>query len=299
MTNTREEPLNIHECFVEREVFDSAMYPKPRLRWTPDLHDQFVKAVNDLGGADKATPKAILNLMRVQGLTLFHLKSHLQKFRLGKTARRLWRQQYVPTIYYCKKDEISPPITREDHQESSIPTPFDRNGFSHECRIKTQSADTYRNLYPLVQPQGVKDMAPEQTTSTVNLNQQTVKSAATAVKLETNQLATGPALLPLFPPIPAFEMIDTNSYAPEWSELLDGGEKKPVIPPLLADNASSMDDYLNCLGSRHASLMFGSFFDDVESFSKANENDLAMDVGVVGPSQTSDFCTGVVVSGFP
>ena len=25
---------------------------KPRLKWTPDLHDRFVEAVNQLGGAD-------------------------------------------------------------------------------------------------------------------------------------------------------------------------------------------------------------------------------------------------------
>ncbi|KAL0321020.1 UNVERIFIED_CONTAM: protein PHR1-LIKE 2 [Sesamum radiatum] len=52
--------------------------PKPRLRWTADLHDRFVDAVTQLGGPSKATPKAILRTMGVKGLTLFHLKSHLQ-----------------------------------------------------------------------------------------------------------------------------------------------------------------------------------------------------------------------------
>lgn len=57
---------------------------KPRLRWTVDLHERFVDAVAQLGGATKATPKALLRTMGVKGLTLFHLKSHLQKYRMGK-----------------------------------------------------------------------------------------------------------------------------------------------------------------------------------------------------------------------
>ncbi|KAK9151707.1 hypothetical protein Syun_010016 [Stephania yunnanensis] len=56
----------------------------PRLRWTPDLHDHFLHAIHQLGGEDKATPKQVWEAMDIKGLTLSHVKSHLQMYRSMK-----------------------------------------------------------------------------------------------------------------------------------------------------------------------------------------------------------------------
>ena len=59
---------------------------KQRLRWTPQLHKRFVEAVSLLGGLDLATPKGIMQFMEVEGMSIQHVKSHLQKYRLQDSA---------------------------------------------------------------------------------------------------------------------------------------------------------------------------------------------------------------------
>ncbi|KAL6190434.1 hypothetical protein ACLB2K_036831 [Fragaria x ananassa] len=53
----------------------------PPVMWTPELHHCFVRAVERLGGHEKATPKLVLQIMNVEGLSIAHVKARLQMYR--------------------------------------------------------------------------------------------------------------------------------------------------------------------------------------------------------------------------
>ncbi|CAN1859710.1 Putative Myb family transcription factor At1g14600 [Linum perenne] len=78
----------------------------PRLRWTPHLHQCFVHAVDRLGGEDRATPKMVLQIMDVKGLTISHVKSHLQMYRSMK-HEQLMQGTSSPTYYDYNDYQIS------------------------------------------------------------------------------------------------------------------------------------------------------------------------------------------------
>ncbi|KAI3452631.1 hypothetical protein Pfo_009295 [Paulownia fortunei] len=65
----------------DRVCGDPSSLKKARVVWTVDLHQKFVRAVNQIG-FEKVGPKKILDLMGVPWLTRENVASHLQKYRL-------------------------------------------------------------------------------------------------------------------------------------------------------------------------------------------------------------------------
>ncbi|CAL5406117.1 unnamed protein product [Camellia sinensis] len=97
--------------------------PKPRLRWTPELHARFVDAVNQLGGPFEATPKNIMNVMDIDELTLYQLKSHLQKYRLRNSKPHKEDTYIVSSDRHRKRSKSSAPILEGPSGSSSFVPP--------------------------------------------------------------------------------------------------------------------------------------------------------------------------------
>ncbi|XP_039016528.1 putative Myb family transcription factor At1g14600 [Hibiscus syriacus] len=100
----------------------------PRLRWTSDLHQCFVHAVERLGGEDRATPKMVLQIMDVKGLTISHVKSHLQMYRSTKHEQMMQEA----AVAARRNGEVSDPMNmncQQNHQFKDHGGPFNRNSF--------------------------------------------------------------------------------------------------------------------------------------------------------------------------
>ncbi|XP_051199047.1 protein PHOSPHATE STARVATION RESPONSE 3 [Lolium perenne] len=105
----------------------SAASNKSRLRWTLELHERFVEAVNKLEGPEKATPKGVLKLMKVDGLTIYHVKSHLQKYRHAK---------YIPEM--TKEDKKASSDIKRVQASSSGSDPCKNKNLAEALRMQLE-----------------------------------------------------------------------------------------------------------------------------------------------------------------
>ncbi|MBA0684534.1 hypothetical protein Goari_026118 [Gossypium aridum] len=94
---------------------------KERLRWTQELHDRFEQAVNQLGGPDRATPKGILKAMGVDGLTIYHVKSHLQVRRNLKIKFEA-QVRYFERIAGEHRNRVTPTKATKSLSPISLPS---------------------------------------------------------------------------------------------------------------------------------------------------------------------------------
>ncbi|XP_006650642.1 transcription factor NIGTH1-like [Oryza brachyantha] len=78
----RDVPSPVPAVSLQTQAQQQQQARKSRRCWSPELHRQFVAALQQLGGPQVATPKQIREVMKVDGLTNDEVKSHLQKYRL-------------------------------------------------------------------------------------------------------------------------------------------------------------------------------------------------------------------------
>lgn len=117
------------------------------MRWTEELHRQFVEAVECLGGQDEATPKRILQLMGAKGVSISHIKSHLQMYRASISSSSSTHHQ--PSLQKSTSTAASNNkrvfFTREDcaSQEGNAPA-SDKNIYTTTLRGCGQYSSPYQ-----------------------------------------------------------------------------------------------------------------------------------------------------------
>ncbi|KAL7241161.1 hypothetical protein ACSBR2_006728 [Camellia fascicularis] len=115
----------------DKDFGDASSAKKARVVWTVDLHQKFVKAVNQIG-FDKVGPKKILDLMNVPWLTRENVASHLQKYRLY--LGRLQKENELKAFLVGIK-------------QSDLPSKDTVGSLGHQNSIDMQQNDVASSIY--------------------------------------------------------------------------------------------------------------------------------------------------------
>ncbi|MED6121659.1 hypothetical protein PIB30_032200 [Stylosanthes scabra] len=262
---------------------------KPRLKWTPELHQRFIEAINQLGGPEKATPKSLMRVMGIPGLTLYHLKSHLQKYRLGKSQLQLEIFSDNNKHEDCREmKNIDDPCRS---REASIGTQNEMTESMQIAEALQMQMEVQKKLYEQIEVQRHLQLKIEAQgkylQSVLHKAQETLveysSSPASAAKAELSQLVSIiNNACPGSPPIS--ELTETRGFS--WSH----GQRKenrgticsPEIESSLTSSESSMDQRPNSTNTTNTA--------SVELLPLFKESKEDKDEAIIGRKRSSSCC---------
>ncbi|XP_058748549.1 protein PHOSPHATE STARVATION RESPONSE 3-like isoform X1 [Vicia villosa] len=143
-----------------------ALTSKRRIRWTEDLHESFMMIVDNLGGPEKAKPKAILDMMKSKLLSLSHVKSHLQKCRSTIRLHKALQERSEEGFRTDRAIELQHKISLMQIEESQKLQVEVRKSISQQLEMQ-------RNLQALIEEHSkkLKVMQKEKTNQRISLTQ--------------------------------------------------------------------------------------------------------------------------------
>ncbi|KAL9227057.1 hypothetical protein vseg_002796 [Gypsophila vaccaria] len=277
--------------------------PKPRLRWTVELHERFVDAVAQLGGPDKATPKTIMRVMGVKGLTLYHLKSHLQKFRLGKQPHKEFSDH--PSI----KDGSGLDLQRNTASSSGLMGRGMNDGNVHITDAIRMQMEVQRRLQEQLEVQRHLQLRIE---AQGKYMQNILEKACQTLEGETNMVSDhlGVSLKefgPAPPPMNFPSLQDLNIYGGDHQQL-DVGHHSLDRPTSFENFMQAPNDNNLCLGKKRPNNNWNNNGSNNSNSNSNNNNngkfplvweDLGPSTNCLGPQDHADPFKGDIQIGPP